>query len=115
MEKRSRQRVRDQVAHLAFGAETRMRSKRARISMMARSSNPPPSRPDTEAQDQLLQIITFGLQRAAGPYRRANKRHEATLFDSATLNRKTRYSQALDAAFEIIWIPKRQDAPSPLD
>ena len=26
MEKRSRQRVRDQVAHLAFGAETRMRS-----------------------------------------------------------------------------------------
>ena len=72
MEKRSRQRVRDQVAHLAFGAETRMRSKRARISMMARSSNPPPSRPDTEAQDQLLQIITFGLQRAAGPYRRAS-------------------------------------------
>jgi hypothetical protein len=26
------------------------------------------NRPDTEAQDQLLQIITFGLQRAAGPY-----------------------------------------------
>ena len=26
-------------------------------------------RPDTDAQDQLLQIITFGLQRAAGPYR----------------------------------------------
>ena len=26
MEKRSRQRVRDQVAHMAFGAETRMRS-----------------------------------------------------------------------------------------
>ena len=44
----------------------------------------------------------------------ANKRHEATLFVSATLNRKTRYSQALDAALEIIWIPKRQDAPSPL-
>ena len=29
------------------------------------------NRPDTDAQDQLLQIITFGLQRAAGPYRRA--------------------------------------------
>jgi len=29
------------------------------------------NRPDTEAQDQLLQIIIFGLQRAAGPYRRA--------------------------------------------
>ena len=27
------------------------------------------NRPDTDAQDQLLQIITFGLQRAAGPYR----------------------------------------------
>jgi hypothetical protein len=26
MEKRSRQRIRDQVAHMAFGAETRMRS-----------------------------------------------------------------------------------------
>ena len=24
------------------------------------------NRPDTDAQDQLLQIITFGLQRAAG-------------------------------------------------
>jgi hypothetical protein len=31
------------------------------------------NRPDTEAQDQLLQIITFGLQRAAGPYRWAMK------------------------------------------
>ena len=30
------------------------------------------NRPDTEAQDQLLQIITFGLQRAAGPYKRAS-------------------------------------------
>jgi hypothetical protein len=40
MEKRSRQRVRDQVAHMAFGAETRMRSS-ARISMMARNTNVP--------------------------------------------------------------------------
>ena len=30
------------------------------------------NRPDTDAQDQLLQIITFGLQRAAGPYKRAS-------------------------------------------
>ena len=36
------------------------------------------NRPDTEAQDQLLQIIIFGLQRAAGPYRWANKRHHAS-------------------------------------
>jgi hypothetical protein len=33
------------------------------------------NRPDTHAQDQLLPIITFGLQRAAGPYRWANTRH----------------------------------------
>ena len=33
------------------------------------------NRPDTDAQDQLLQIITFGLQRAAGPYRWAKRRH----------------------------------------
>ena len=32
------------------------------------------NRPDTDAQDQLLQIITFGLQRAAGPYRWAKTR-----------------------------------------
>ena len=41
MEKRSRQRVRDQVALMAFGAESRMRSRRARISMMARNTNVP--------------------------------------------------------------------------
>ena len=51
MEKRSRQRVRDQVAHLAFGAETRMRSNARGLSMMARSSGSI-NRPDTEAQDQ---------------------------------------------------------------
>ena len=33
------------------------------------------SRPDTEAQDQLLKIIIFDLQRAAGPYRWANARY----------------------------------------
>ena len=36
MEKRSRQRVRDQVARLAFGAETRMRSSARGLSMMAK-------------------------------------------------------------------------------
>jgi hypothetical protein len=38
------------------------------------------NRPDTDAQDQLLQIITFGLQRAAGPYRRAISRSRARSF-----------------------------------
>ena len=33
------------------------------------------NRPDTEAQDQPSPVIIFGLQRAAGPYRWANRRH----------------------------------------
>jgi hypothetical protein len=37
--------------------------------MMARSSKGSINRPDRKAQDQILQIITFGLQRAAGPYK----------------------------------------------
>ena len=52
MEKRSRQRVRDQVALLAFGAEFANEIERARISMMARSLKGSINRPDTEAQDQ---------------------------------------------------------------
>ena len=36
--------------------------------MMARGLRRSINGPDTEAQDQPLQIITFGLQRAAGPY-----------------------------------------------
>ena len=68
MEKRSRQRVRDQVALMAFGAESRMRS----------SARGYPSWPGTETfrsrgriqkrKTYRFQIITFGLQRAAGPY-----------------------------------------------
>ena len=46
--------------------------------MMARSLKGSVNRPDTDAQDQLLQIISFGLQRAAGPYRWAMKRHESS-------------------------------------
>ena len=42
--------------------------------MMARSLKRSINRPDTEAQDHLLQIITFGLQRAAGTYRWATLR-----------------------------------------
>jgi hypothetical protein len=51
MEKRSRQRVRDQVARLAFGAETRMRSSARGLSMMAKEHKRSFG-PDTEAQDQ---------------------------------------------------------------
>src|SRR6516225_3421984 len=51
MEKRSRQRVRDQVAHLAFGAETRMRSD-ARGYPSWPGTQSFRQGPDTEAQDQ---------------------------------------------------------------
>ena len=76
MEKRSRQRVRDQVALLAFGAETRMRSNARGLSMMARNTNVPFKGRIQKRKTNFLQIITFGLQRAAGPYSRARKRHQ---------------------------------------
>ena len=66
MEKRSRQRVRDQVALLAaneIGC--------ARISMMARSTNAPFKGRIQKRKTNHLQIITLGLQRTAGPYKRA--------------------------------------------
>jgi hypothetical protein len=47
--------------------------------MMARSLKGSINRPDTEAQTNFLQIITFGLQRAAGPYRRASTRRQSLL------------------------------------
>jgi len=74
MEKRSRQRVRDQVALLAFGAETRMRSSARGLSMMARNTNVPSGRIQKRKTNH-LQIVIFGLQRAAGPYRRAISSH----------------------------------------
>jgi hypothetical protein len=75
MEKRSRQRVRDQVALMAFGAETRMRSSARGLSMLARNTNVPFKGRIQKRKIHDLQIITFGLQRAAGPYRRARRRH----------------------------------------
>ena len=47
------------------------------------------NRPGTDAQDQLLQIITFGLQRAAGPYLDISK-SGATEQPIETLNRPNR-------------------------
>ena len=44
---------------------------RARISMMARNPNVPFKGRIQMRKTYHLQIITFGLQRAAGPYRRA--------------------------------------------
>jgi len=69
MEKRSRQRVRDQVALTAFGAETRMRSSARGLSMMARNATVPLTGRIQKRKTNHLQIVIFGLQRAAGPYR----------------------------------------------
>ena len=60
---------------MAFGAESRMRSNVRADIHDGQGLKGSISRPDTEAQDQLLQIIIFGLQRAAGPYRWATFRH----------------------------------------
>jgi hypothetical protein len=66
MEKRSRQRVRDQVALTAFGAETRMRSSARGLSMMARNATVPLTGRIQKRKTNHLQIVIFGLQRAAG-------------------------------------------------
>ena len=68
-EKRSCRRVRDQVAHLAFGAETRIEIERARISIMARSSQAPTTGRIQKRKTSPHCCIIFGLRRAAGPYR----------------------------------------------
>jgi hypothetical protein len=80
MEKRSRQRVRDQVAHTAFEAETRMRSS-ARISMMARNTNVPFKGRIQMRKTNHLQIVTFGLQRAAGAPQQQGLRLRGQLLD----------------------------------
>ena len=71
MEKRSRQRVRDQV-----GLRGRVANEieRARISMMARNTNVPFKGRIQKRKTHDPQIVTFGLQRAAGPYRWASTR-----------------------------------------
>ena len=69
MEKRSRQRVRDQVALTGLRGRVANEIGRARISMMARNTNVPFKGRIQKRKTYHLQIITFGLQRAAGPYK----------------------------------------------
>jgi hypothetical protein len=76
MEKRSRRRVCDLVARPAFQGLSENEIGRARISMMARNANVPFKGRIQKRKTNHLQIITFGLQRAAGPYSRAMSRHE---------------------------------------
>src|SRR5262249_25827053 len=75
MEKRSRRRIRDLVAHPASQGLDANENRCARISMMARSANAPLKGRIQKRKTNNLQIITSGLQRTAGPYRCANRRH----------------------------------------
>src|SRR5262245_42500752 len=76
MEKRSRRRIRDLVARPASLGLSENEIGCARISMMARNTNVPFKGRIQKRKTYHLQIITFRLQRAAGPYRSANSRHE---------------------------------------
>ena len=69
MEKRSRRRVPELVTRLAFQGLSENEIGRARISMMARNANVPFKGRIQKRKTYHLQIITFRLQRAAGPYR----------------------------------------------
>ena len=78
MEKRSRRRIRDLVALAAFQGLSQNEIGCARISMMARSTNAPFKGRIQKRKTNHLQIITFGLQRTAGPYKGAKKRRNAS-------------------------------------
>jgi hypothetical protein len=69
MEKRSRRRIRDLVARSASLGLSENETGCARISMMARNTNVPFKGRIQKRKTYHLQIITFRLQRAAGPYR----------------------------------------------
>src|SRR2546430_13232847 len=69
MEKRSRRRVPELVTRLAFQGLSENEIGRARISIMARNANVPFKGRIQKRKTYHLRIITFGLQRAAGPCR----------------------------------------------
>src|SRR5262249_1485034 len=69
MEKRSRRRIRDLVARPASLGLSENEIGCARISMVARNTNVPFKGRIQKRKTYHLQIITFRLQRAAGPYR----------------------------------------------
>jgi hypothetical protein len=81
MEKRSRRRVPELVARPAFQGLSENEIGRARISMMARNTNVPFKGRIQKRKTNFLQIITFSLQRAAGPYSRAINSGSALLLE----------------------------------
>jgi hypothetical protein len=72
MEKRSRRRTRDLVTHAASQGLSENEIGYARISMMARSTNAPCKGRIQMRKTNPLHFCTFGLQRTAGRYKRAN-------------------------------------------
>ena len=68
MEKRSRRRARDLVTQAASQGLSENEIGRARISMMARSTNTPCKGRIQMRKTNPLHLLTFGLQRTAGPY-----------------------------------------------
>jgi hypothetical protein len=82
MDKRSRRRIRDLVARPASLGLSENETGCARISMMARNTNVPFKGRIQKRKTYHLQIITFRLQRAAGPYSCANNRHTATTLET---------------------------------
>src|ERR1700747_487300 len=73
MEKRSRRRIRDRGARPPSQRLSENEIVCARISMMARNTNVPFKGRIQKRKTYHLQIITFGLQRAAGPYNRVSR------------------------------------------
>ena len=73
MEKRSRRRTRDLVTQAASQGLSENEIGCARISMMARSTNAPCKGRIQMRKTNPLHIITFGLQRTAGPYKCAKR------------------------------------------
>jgi len=68
MEKRSRRRARDLVTQAASQGLSENEIGCARISMMARSTNTPCKGRIQMRKTNPLHLLTFGLQRTAGPY-----------------------------------------------
>src|SRR5271156_6479881 len=68
MEKRSRRRTRDLVTQPASQGLSENEIGCARISMMARSTNAPCKGRIQMRKTNPLHLLTFGLQRTAGPY-----------------------------------------------
>jgi hypothetical protein len=78
MEKRSCHRIRDLVALTAIQGLSQNEIGCARISVMARSKSAPFKGRIQKRKTNYLQIIISSLQRTAGPYKSARRRHSDT-------------------------------------